>query len=188
MGIKIGIDIDGTVTDPYGFLPFLNEIFKKSITKEEYNTLDWEKLYGKVDGDFYINFDENYSYTYEVAKPADFAIDVINKFEKTNGIYICFITARRACLRDITKKWFEKYNIDTENIYMLGPIKKSGKAIELGCDIFIEDDPNNAIDIAKNGIEVLLIDTNYNKNVEYDNITRVNNWKDIEKIIFNKLK
>lgn len=188
MGIKIGIDIDGTVTDPYGFIPFLNDIFKKNITKEEYNTLDWEKLYGKVDGDFYVNFDEKYSYTYELAEPVDFSIDVIKKFEKVKEIDIYFITARRECLKEITKKWFKKYGINTDNIYMLGPVKKSGKALELGCDIFIEDDPKNAKDISEKGIEVLLIDTNYNKNLDCKNVSRVKNWIDIEKIIFDRLK
>lgn len=188
MSVNIGIDIDGTVTDPYGFIPFLNEIFGKNITKEEYTTLDWEKLYGKVDGDFYIKFDENYSYTYEVAKPAKNAIRVLKKFEQNENINLYFITARRECLREITEKWFEKYGINISNLYLLGPVKKSGKALELGIDIFLEDDPYNAIDIAKNGVEVLLIDTNYNKNIDYNNIIRVKNWEEIEKFISNKIK
>lgn len=188
MGINIGIDIDGTVTDPYGFIPFLNEIFRKNITKEQYTTLDWEQLYGTVEGDFYINFDNNYSYTYEAAEPAEFAVEVIKKLENSEDINVYFVTARRECLKEITEKWFDKYGINANNIYLLGPVKKSGKALELGCDIFIEDDPNNAMDIAKNGIDVLLIDTNYNKDVECDNITRVRNWKEIDEFISNKLK
>ena len=188
MGINIGIDIDGTVTDPYGFIPFLNEIFGKNITKEQYTTLDWEQLYGTVEGDFYINFDNNYSYTYEAAEPAQFAVDVIKKLEQSDDINVYFVTARRECLKEITAKWFDKYGINANNIYLLGPVKKSGKALELGCDIFIEDDPNNAMDIAKNGIGVLLIDTNYNKDVECDNITRVRTWKEMDECISNKLK
>lgn len=129
MGINIGIDIDGTVTDPYGFIPFLNEIFGKNITKEQYTTLDWEQLYGTVEGDFYINFDNNYSYTYEAAEPAEFAVDVIKKLEQSDDINVYFVTARRECLKEITEKWFDKYGINANNIYLLGPVKKVEKLL-----------------------------------------------------------
>ena len=35
--------------------------------------------------------------------------------------------------------------------------------------------------LANEGMKVLLIDTNYNKEIEHENIVRVNNWKDIDK-------
>ena len=57
------------------------------------------------------------------------------------------------------------------------------KAKELECHIFIEDNPSNAMQLANEGMKVLLIDTNYNKEIEHENIVRVNNWIDIHGFI-----
>ncbi|WP_301553858.1 hypothetical protein [Clostridioides difficile] len=37
--------------------------------------------------------------------------------------------------------------------------------------------------LADDGVKVILLDTNYNKDVKHQNIVRVSNWIDIEKII-----
>ena len=44
--LNICIDIDGTITSPYHFIPYLNELYNKNITEEECNTHNWEVLYG----------------------------------------------------------------------------------------------------------------------------------------------
>ena len=42
--LNICIDIDGTITSPYHFLPYLNDIFNKNITDAECITHNWEEL------------------------------------------------------------------------------------------------------------------------------------------------
>ena len=42
--LNICIDIDGTITSPYHFIPYLNELYNKNITEEECNTHNWEVL------------------------------------------------------------------------------------------------------------------------------------------------
>ncbi|TQQ83178.1 hydrolase [Peptacetobacter hominis] len=177
----ICVDIDGTVTDPYGFIPYLNEIFNRNLTKEEYTTLDWEKLYGIREDDFYINFDKNYSYTYEKAKAVSGARDTLKEF--SDVAEICFVTARQPYLYDLTKNWLDKNGFSGYDIYTLGNMKKSKKAVELGCDIFVEDDPDNVKDLAENGIKVIIMDTNYNRNVEGKNIKRAADWDEAKSII-----
>ena len=56
----------------------------------------------------------------------------------------------------------------------------TNKAKELNCDVFIEDNPQNSLEIAESGIKVLLMDTNYNKTLSHKNIIRVQNWNDIK--------
>ena len=58
--------------------------------------------------------------------------------------------------------------------------------MELKCDIFIEDNYDNAVNLSNEGVKVLLIDTNYNQKPLNANIVRVYNWKEIYFII-NKL-
>ena len=48
---------------------------------------------------------------------------------------------------------------------------------------YLEDNPSNAMQLANEGMKVLLIDTNYNKEIEHENIVRVNNWIDIHGFI-----
>lgn len=69
------------------------------------------------------------------------------------------------------------------DVYLIGSNYKIDKAKELKCDIFIEDNPINATELAKSGIKVLLIDTNYNKETQHENIMRIYNWIDIKRII-----
>ena len=179
--VNICIDIDGTVTDPYGFIPFLNKKFNKNITKEEYTTLNWEELYGIREDGFYEKFDRDHSDVYGEAEILEDAAEVIEYLRKKHNV--SFITARQECVKDVTFKWLERHGIKDVDVYMLGWVSKVGKAKELGCNIFIEDDPNNAVNLAENEIKVILIDTNYNKYVEHENIKRVNNWKEIKTII-----
>ncbi|MFT9498194.1 hypothetical protein [Anaerosolibacter sp.] len=66
---------------------------------------------------------------------------------------------------------------------MLGSHYKVNQAKELGCDIFIEDRYENAIQLALAGFEVLLMDCNYNRLPLIPGITRVYDWKEVYKVI-----
>ena len=93
------------------------------------------------------------------------------------------VTARDAKLTDITKNWLNENGFEEIDVYLLGSDYKIQKAKELECHIFIEDNPSNAMQLANEGMKVLLIDTNYNKEIEHENIVRVNNWIDIHGFI-----
>lgn len=77
----------------------------------------------------------------------------------------------------------ERQGFSDIDVYLLGSDYKVEKARELSCDIFIEDNPLNSVQLADDGVKVILLDTNYNKDVKHQNIVRVSNWIDIEKII-----
>lgn len=73
-----------------------------------------------------------------------------------------------------------KNELSSIEIYMLGSDYKIDKAKELKCDIFIEDNPLNALQLAQGGISVFLLETNYNRDTKYDNITKVKDWEHIK--------
>ena len=58
--LNICIDIDGTITSPYHFIPYLNELYNKNITEEECNTHNWEVLYGVDMNTMISEFPEKY--------------------------------------------------------------------------------------------------------------------------------
>lgn len=181
--LNICIDIDGTITSPYHFIPYLNELYNKNITEIECNTHDWETLYGIDMNTMLVEFHENYLHSYGEAKIVDYAKEIIDKLRENHNLY--FVTARNEKLGDITTNWLYKNGFAEIEVYLLGSDYKIKKAKELECHIFIEDNPSNAVQLANEGMKVLLIDTNYNQGIEHNNITRVNNWIDIDKFIDN---
>ncbi len=181
--LNICIDIDGTLTSPYHFIYYLNEMYNKEVTEEECTTVDWSKLY-EEDGESLINkFHERYMHSYEEAKLLDGVKECIEYLDKENNLY--FVTARSNDLEEITLRWLDKNELSNIETYLLGSNHKIDKAKELECDIFIEDNPLNAMQLAQGGIKVLLIEANYNKNIQHPNIIRVKNWQQIIKEIKN---
>ena len=78
-----------------------------------------------------------------------------------------------------------KNELSSIEIYMLGIDYKIDKAKELKCDIFIEDNPLNALQLAQGGVRVFLLEANYNKDIKHDNINKVKDWEHIKRLINN---
>ncbi|WP_242961517.1 5' nucleotidase, NT5C type [Peptostreptococcus faecalis] len=183
MSRNICIDIDGTMIDPYFFVPYLNKLTGKEITNDQFISTNWNDVYGTEYDWIYENFDINYSYIYEEMNILDNVTNVINQLERS-GDKVFFVTARSSEIDDITKKWISNNGLDPDLVYSLsGNGGKVSMAKKLRCDIFIEDDPENAINLDKAGIKVILLDCAYNQNIDGQNIIRVKNWKEIQKIL-----
>lgn len=181
--LNICVDIDGTITSPYHFIPYLNEIFEVDITEEECTTHNWEELYGSDIKKLYYEFNEKYIYSYKEAEVVEGARDIIGELYKEHNVY--FVTARDSLLTEVTQDWLNNNGFSDMDVYLLGTDYKIDKAKELNCDIFIEDNPSNSLALADEGIQVLLIDTNYNKDVEHENIVRVSDWTEIKNFVEN---
>lgn len=179
--LNICIDIDGTLTSPYHFIPYLNEMYNKNITEAECITYNWETLYD-VDMDKLLErFHSDYMHSYGEAELVDGAKDVIMKLYENHNIY--FVTARSEVLAEVTTSWLNNNGFSNIDVHLLGSHYKIEKAKELQCNIFVEDSPSNALELASEGMTVFLIDTNYNKDVSHENIIRVNNWMEIKEIL-----
>lgn len=181
--LNICIDIDGTITNPYHFLPYLNDMYNKQITEEECITHKLEELYQVELDDLLQSFHNNFMHAYKEAIVVDGAKEVLKELNEIHNLY--FVTARSEILKEITIGWLDENELGYIDVHLLGSDYKVEKAKELNCNIFIEDNPSNAIQLASEGFTVLLIDNNYNKNVENENIVRVKNWGDIKKFIFS---
>lgn len=179
--LNICIDIDGTLTSPYHYMPYLNKIYNKNLTEEDFTTVFWAELYGDTLEGMLDKLYSNYLNSYSEAQVVEGAKEAIEELYKENQLFL--VTARNSTLEQITRDWLEKQQLSYVPLYLLGTDKKLDKAKELKCDIFIEDHPNNALMLAEGGIKVILIDCNYNKNVDHKNIIRVSSWKEIKGVI-----
>lgn len=180
--LNICIDIDGTVTEPYYWLNIFNKHFKKNIKPSEVTKYNIDEVMG-ITEEQYNKFYEKYKvriHTVEEKVRKD-AKDILNSLKEYNNIY--FVTARDKSLEMLTRCYLENNGIRYDELYVLGSHYKVEKAIELKCDIFIEDNPNNALELSEAGFKVILIDTNYNKNVYGYNIIRVYNWREVYNVV-----
>lgn len=193
--MRIGIDIDGVLTDIARFISDYGTKFcyenniKIQIKKDEYNE---EKALG-ISKENKKRFWNKYLLYYAMEyNSREFAADVIKRLKEKNEIYI--ITARNeeelpselsGKMKKIVANWLEKNDIKYDKlIFTTG--SKLPYCLENKIDIMIEDSPRNIIEIS-NDIEVLCFDNPYNEGIEGKNITRVYSWYDVlEKITKNR--
>ena len=183
--LNICIDIDGTITDPYYWLDCCNKHFKTNITEKHVTKYSISEVLG-VSEESYLRFYEKYKY--EIHSNQKIRANVrmiIDRLKLFSNLY--FVTAREKDLTLLTHEYLRKNSIHYDNLFLLGSHHKVSKAKELYCDVFIEDNYDNAIELSEAGFFVLLLDTNYNQKPLNNNIKRVYNWTEIYKIIRNLL-
>lgn len=181
--LNICIDIDGTITDPFFWIDKAAEHFNKSIKHEEFVEYEFHKVLG-IDEEEFEKFYNKYKFKYhseEILREE--AKNIINELYLTNNIY--FVTARDKSLEMTTLLFLNKNNICFDNLFVLGTHNKLKKAQELKCDVFLEDNLNNANNLSKAGYRVLLMDTPYNRKSMDKNVIRIYNWLDANYAIRN---
>ncbi|BDB01139.1 5' nucleotidase, NT5C type [Clostridium botulinum] len=180
--LNICIDIDGTITEPYYWLDISNKYFKKNVKPEDITVYNIEDVLGITEEE-YMKFYEKYKvriHTEEKLRKG--AKEVLNELNKYHNIY--FVTAREKSLEVLTKSYLTNHSIKFRDLYVLGSHYKVDKAKDLNCDIFIEDNPTNALELSEAGFKVILLDTNHNRHIkENDNIIRVDYWDEVYNIV-----
>ena len=186
--MRIGIDIDGVITDIERFIADYGTkycvennlpINIKAGEYDEYKTFNWTEELG-------IKFWNEYIVYYATKYPArDFASEVIQKL-KEEGHEIYIVTARNdygvpkeyiGKMKDFVSQWLKDNNIYYDKIIYTEGSKLPycvGNYIEL----MIEDSPENVKDVSTK-IPVLCFDCGYNRNLEGKNITRAYSWYDV---------
>lgn len=189
--MRIGIDIDGVLTDVEQWQldfggKFFSKFNKNVINKDGYEIAEIFNVSAELDEQFW----NEYLYEYVTEEPSrKFANEVIKKLkEKENEIYI--ITARRFTnentedgkkMRDIVIDWLKQQKIVYDKI-IFAPEDKLNICLENNIDIMIEDKVENIEKISIK-LPVICFNAGYNKNCKNDNIYRVYNWYDIYNLI-----
>jgi len=176
--INLCIDIDSTVTKPDYWVDYFNKHFN---TNYKYSD-DTVEEYLKNNNVNYKIFDEFYhKYAEEMHKTAEIRPDAFENIKKLEEFCtISYVTARESHIEPITIEWLKKHKVYNDT-YHLGSFDKTGKARDLDCDIFIEDNIETSKELVQEGIQVLLIDTGFNRYENPPNIKRVKDWKKIYK-------
>ncbi|WP_250861061.1 5' nucleotidase, NT5C type [Oceanirhabdus seepicola] len=179
--MNICIDIDGTITNAYYWVNYMNEHFNLNLVDEDIIYYDLCKV-AKVTEEQFEDFYRTYSdEIHGNAVIRENAKQVLENIAHEHNIY--YVTARDSSLKKITEEWFQKTGLPKGQLFMLGSHNKVKKAMELKCDLFIEDRYENAIELSQSGIRVLLIDCYYNRHALNNNIKRVTDWTEIKEEI-----
>lgn len=186
--MKIGIDIDNTLTDvqeqlneaAYNYAIKLGKEIDYSVILEDINN----------NGSFYkekfkFSYDElKYFLKYIMeeiisrAEPRAGVVETIKKLKK-EGHKIYIITARDSEFHDdpylLSKNWLDKNNIEYDKL-IVNAREKAPVCIEENIDLFIDDQLNNCIEITKEGIQTIRIS---NDKENFASIETVDNWEQI---------
>lgn len=177
MKLNICVDIDGTITEPYYWLDMANRHFGTDIKPYQVTTYDIHEVL-KVSREAYNEFYNLYAETlHSKAEVRENAEIVLWKLDQQHNVF--YVTAREQWIRKTTENWFVKNDLPLAQLHMLGSHYKVERAKQLECDIFIEDRYENAIQLALEGFQVLLVDCSYNRLPLLPGITRVRDWIDI---------
>lgn len=193
--MRIGIDIDGVLNSHYEFCidygtKFCDELGKFKL--ENINVIDTTDMFSWGE-DIAHKFWNKYRKELVITLPAKkYAAEVIKRLkEEDNMIYI--ITARKNNdewfpedikndVEVITKKWLNENEIYFDEIIF--DVRDKGiYCKENNIDFMVEDDPNNIKKLIGN-TNVIIFDNPYNRNKEFNKITRAYSWYDV----FKKIK
>ncbi|WP_243290575.1 hypothetical protein [Bacillus sp. FJAT-47783] len=173
--LRLGIDIDGTVTAAETFVPYLNKSFGLNITLEDIKQYDLTTILNINQEEFWKWMDHHEPTIYQQAPTAPYAKQVLNEWNDTHQLI--YITARRKHLEELTYKWFHENKVSYHHIDLVGTHDKLSAAKNHEIDIFFEDKHDNAVMLAEElCIPVLLFDAPYNRDPIPNNVIRISNW------------
>ena len=190
--MKIGIDIDNTLTDVQAELNRAAYNYAKTLGKN----IDEKNLLENINNN--ANFyKEKFKFNYEELKyflkyiqediinranPRDKAVETIRKL-KNEGHKIYIITARAKEYHDdpymLSKKWLDENNIVYDKL-IVDAIDKTNICKKEKIDIFIDDQLHNCIALSNVGIKTIRISKDKK---QYDKIITLDNWNSIYKYI-----
>ena len=185
--MKIGIDIDDTITNSWQcIIPLYSKEFNIPIEELEKS----KPYYGAIN--HLITIDEYYELMKGKCDSFAANVELKENVKETltklhnNGYEIIFITARGKEHKDpyqLSKDYLDKHQIPFDKL-IVDSKDKSIACIEEEIDIFIDDSLKHCKEVAEKGFEVLLFETNYNK--EDQEFKHMKDWNEIYEYIKNR--
>ncbi|MBR4262951.1 MAG: hypothetical protein IKQ35_06275 [Bacilli bacterium] len=183
---KIGIDIDGVLTDVYNWYLINGKKYADSLGKSLVNEkgYDAKEMYDLTNEEF-TDFIDKTIWDYSKDEPA--RKDAKEMLEKLldNNYELIIITARYKAdkdnengkkMRECVKNWLNNNGLKYSNIIFSDDKTKICK--DNSIDLMIEDKPDTIINLS-NYIPVICFNAPYNENIESKNIYRVFNWNEV---------
>lgn len=185
--MRIGIDIDDTITNTWNYLiPIFSEKFNIPADKIKELPPYYGAIKETVSLEEYFKLIREYEHLMQEVPLKENVQEILTKL-KEEGNTIIFITARgNNGYSDpylITKKYLDNNLIPYDKI-IVNAHEKGLVCKEERIELFIDDNLKNCIDVSKQGINVLMMEAEYNVNdMEF---IRMKNWKQVYEYIKNR--
>lgn len=189
--LKIGVDIDEVIVNQLEqVIAFYYSKTGKYVPLDNFFSYNWWEVWG-VSKDEAIKIDKDFkaSSYFENLSLIEGAREAILKLSLSHEVF--FITSRSLLFKDKTENFIKKNFpnnqfeiIFSSDFHIENPGKtKSDLCKELNLNFLIEDNSEYALQSAKEGIKVFLLNKPWNKGVSHKNLFRVKDWGEIlEKI------
>lgn len=184
----LAVDFDDMVCGfNEAYIPHHNRYYGSALEFEDAVTYNMLRLYG-VTYDVLVervkNFCHHHHHEIEPAAGVKQELPILSE-----QYDLQIVTSRCGALRVVVENWLTQHELDffTELHFInsFGSLyrKKSGGKLavckRIGAIALLEDAPENAQEVARGGIPVLLPDKPWNQQVSTVGITRVHSWKSI---------
>ncbi|MTI80259.1 MAG: hypothetical protein FH758_05155 [Firmicutes bacterium] len=178
----IGCDLDGTVCDNLALLvDELNNFTGDKIKLEDISEYDVTKVYNITKEQFIQLMRQREEFIADKS-PLIIEADTYLKKLADDKHKIHIITARSPKLKAVTSSWLNHYGLPFHGLHLLDSHDKVAICKSLGVDVMIEDNYNNAVQLAKAGINVILFDAPHNLNWNWEG-ERCSLWQEIYMLI-----
>ena len=184
--MKIGIDIDDTMTNTFDYLqPYISEYFKVDLKYLIDNSISYNTLTKKMKKREYEFAKEYFDLVIPNTPFKEDCSKYIGKIKKL-GNEIIIITARdkRLYIDEYATTIKELENNKIVYDKLICDFDKAKVCKKEKLDLLIDDSIHNCKSAEKLGIKTILFNSKINKNIKV-NLKRVDNWKDLYDIIKN---
>lgn len=176
--MKIGIDLDGTVTDPRSCFDYLNtlgySIDFSQATEYELHT------YTSMSQDEFWSFMVREGHEEAIYRHSRLHGDVHPiLWDLTHTHDIHYVTARSEASRTVTELWLQEQQLPLSPLIMTGSHDKVNVVKALQLELFLEDRYENALSIhEETDVPVILFDAPYNRRPLPNGVKRVSTWQE----------
>jgi uncharacterized HAD superfamily protein len=184
----IAIDIDAVLADLLSmFLRYRNDTYKTNFKREDFYTNEWYRVFAEPSDLLYkILYDFFKSEYMAKVEPVPGAIAGVNRLKNEHKLVI--VTSRPKIIAEETFKWIHRFFPNAfSSIYFsnqpaynsFGP-HKGEICIDVGAELFIDDQFDYGTECAKAGILTFLYDSPWNQSVKLpENMVRVRSWGEV---------
>jgi len=189
--VKIGIDIDNTITYTTEMIMSFAEVFGRqhglnTVAEPGYyyleEALGWDK---KAADDF---FDQFLPEIYKNIRPKELAAEVMQELKKDHELILITSRNRRFHnVEEVTADWLDRNNIvydrlilnTTDNMHFFNKLEV---CVKNDIEVMIEDH-HELIRAISPVLPVIVFDYPYNRHLANDNILRVSSWAEVKPLI-----
>lgn len=183
----IAVDVDEVIAQFLdAWLAFYNSRNNTAWQADQFHSYNfWEVVGGDKESMVELTHEFFKSPEFQNIRPVEDAVEGISALARVHELVI--ITARPQEISEMTLSWLDTYFPRAfKRVHLTNQFSKLGywrsKAavcVEEHASVLIEDNAEYALECARSGVRVLLVDKPWNKDVSHDLIVRVHSWKDI---------